>query len=101
MSEVTIRKATKDDAARVAELSGTLGYPFSAEVMIERLGRVLAREAHVVFVAEIAGTVVGWIEGGEQEVLAVGRLGEILGLVVGDNARKHGVGRRLVGAVET
>lgn len=84
----------------MAELSGTLGYPFSTEVMTERLGRVLAREAHVVFVAEIAGAVVGWIEGGEQEILAVGKIGEIQGLVVADDARNHGVGRQLVEAVE-
>src|SRR3954451_6761359 len=97
---VTIRQATISDAGRVAELNAALGYPFSAEIMTERLARVLAREAHVVFVAEISGGVVGWIEGGEQEVLAVGRMGEIMGLVVADEARKHGAGRRLVGAVE-
>jgi N-acetylglutamate synthase-like GNAT family acetyltransferase len=98
---IAIRPATIRDSARVAELNSTLGYPFSAEIMTERLGRVLALEAHVVFVAELEGTVAGWIEGGEQEVLAVGRMGEILGLVVADYARKHGIGRRLVEAVET
>jgi GNAT superfamily N-acetyltransferase len=100
MSELAIRKATVDDAARVAELNGTLGYPFSLDVMKERLDRVLAAEARVVFVAEIANAVVGWIEGGEQEILAVGRMGEILGLVVADSTRRHGVGRKLVEAVE-
>jgi len=88
------------DAASVGELNATLGYPFSTEVMTERLARVLARDAHVVFVAEISGAVVGWIESGEQEILAVGRMGEILGLVVADNARNRGVGRQLVEAVE-
>ena len=96
---VTVRKATTSDAARVAELNETLGYPFSIEIMTERLDRVLAREAHVVFVAEMEGAVVGWIEGGEREILAVGRMGEILGLVVAVGARKHGVGRGLVEAV--
>ena len=100
MNEVTIRKAAMSDAASVGELNATLGYSFSTEVMTERLARVLAREAHVVFVAEISGAVAGWIESGEQEILAVGRIGEILGLVVADNARKHGVGRKLVEAVE-
>jgi GNAT superfamily N-acetyltransferase len=97
---VTIREATVSDAAIVAELNSTLGYSFSLEVMTDRLTRVLARDGHVVFVAELSGTVVGWIEGGEQEVLAVGRMGEILGLVVADSARKQSAGRQLVEAVE-
>jgi GNAT superfamily N-acetyltransferase len=100
MNELIIRKATRDDAARVAELSGTLGYPVSSDAMEQRLGRVLSLETHTVFVAEISGDIVGWIHGAEQEMLELGSRCEICGLVVAEGQRGRGVGRRLVDAVE-
>lgn len=101
MTEVTIRRATLDDAARVAELSDVLGYPVAGADLADRLGRLLARAGEVVLVAETApGRVVGWVHGAEQELLESGRRCEILGLVVDESQRARGVGRRLVQAVE-
>jgi N-acetylglutamate synthase-like GNAT family acetyltransferase len=99
-SELIIRQAKRDDAARIAELSGTLGYPVTAEVMAERLGRMLPMETHTVFVAEISGTIVGWTHGAEQELLEMGLRCEIVGLVVAEGQRGLGTGRRLVEAIE-
>ena len=99
-SELIVRKATSDDAARVAELSGTLGYPVSGEAMAERLGRVLQLQTHAVFVAEISGDIVGWTHGAEHELLELGWRCEILGLVVAQGQRGLGTGRRLVEAIE-
>jgi GNAT superfamily N-acetyltransferase len=100
MSKVNIRRATTNDAAAVAKLSGTLGYPVEAEAMARRLAGILAQETHAVFVVEAAGEVVGWIHGAEQEMLEFDRRCEILGLVVDASQRGQGVGRRLVEAVE-
>lgn len=100
MDKILIRHANSDDAPAIADLGGTLGYPAGSEVMAERLARILGGDTRVVFVAEIGGAVVGWIEGGEREILADGRIAETLGLVVADSARKKGVGRKLVEAVE-
>lgn len=99
-SELIVRKAKEDDATRVAELSGTLGYPVSGEAMAQRLGRVLPLETHTVFVAEISGDIVGWIHGAEHEFLELGSRCEILGLVVAEGQRGLGTGRRLVEAIE-
>jgi N-acetylglutamate synthase-like GNAT family acetyltransferase len=99
-SELIIRKAKGEDAARIAELSGTLGYPVTAEAMAERLGRMLPMETHTVFVAEISGNIVGWTHGAEQELLEMGFRCEILGLVVAEGQRGLGTGRRLVEAIE-
>jgi GNAT superfamily N-acetyltransferase len=99
-SEIIIRKANASDAARIAELSGTLGYPASAEVMHERLARVLKLETHVVFVAIAKGEIVGWTHGAEQEILEIGCVCEIWGLVVDENHRGHGVGHLLIQALE-
>jgi hypothetical protein len=74
MSELIIRPVRLDDAERVAELSGTLGYPVDAETMRERLARFLALDAHLIVVAESAGRVVGWTHGAEQELLEMDRV---------------------------
>jgi N-acetylglutamate synthase-like GNAT family acetyltransferase len=100
MNDFMIRKARSMDAAGVAELSGTLGYPVDGETMQRRLERLAEREEHIVFVAETSGQIVGWIHGAEHEFLVAGRIGEICGLVVAEGQRTSGVGRRLVEAVE-
>jgi GNAT superfamily N-acetyltransferase len=99
VNDLKIRKATAADAPAIAKLSGQLGYPVEAGVLAERLRRILPRDDHVVFVAETA-EVVGWIHAGQQEILEVGTLCEIWGLVVADGQRGKGVGRRLIEAVE-
>jgi GNAT superfamily N-acetyltransferase len=97
----SIRRAVIQDAARLAELSGALGYPAAPEAIGTRLERLLQRAGDVVFVAEVsAGRVVGWLHGAEQELLESGRRCEILGLVVAAEHRGQGVGRLLVAAVE-
>jgi GNAT superfamily N-acetyltransferase len=100
MSDVVVRKATIRDAVDVAALSGVLGYPVDRENMKRRLEQLDGREDQVVFVAELNGEIVGWIEGAEHDALVADRMGEICGLVVADGRRTSGVGRRLVAAVE-
>lgn len=97
---VTVRRAAAADAARIGDLSGVLGYPVDPRVMSERLIHLLARDDNAVFVAADGDRVVGWIHGAEHELLEVGRLCEILGLVVDTSTRRGGAGRALVGAIE-
>lgn len=100
-SDLNVRPATGDDAARMAELNGVLGYSGEPEVFRQRLEQLLPRPDHAAFVAEIApNLVIGWIEGEERQILAVGRVCEIVGLVVDEAHRGAGVARRLVDAVE-
>ncbi|MFL6590224.1 MAG: GNAT family N-acetyltransferase [Chthoniobacterales bacterium] len=100
ISPVVIRRAQAGDAARVAELNVTLGYAADHEMMATRLARILSLETHAIFVARITDEIVGWIEAEEREVLALGKFGEICGLVVAEGRRGLGVGRRLVAAAE-
>ncbi|HEX4565701.1 MAG TPA: GNAT family N-acetyltransferase [Vicinamibacterales bacterium] len=97
---VQIRRAALADAARMADLSGVLGYPVERQTMEERLAHLLARDDNAVFVALDGGRIAGWIHGAEHELLEVGRLCEILGLVVDASARRGGAGRALVAALE-
>lgn len=97
----TIRKATVDDAPRLAELSSVLGYPVETDVMTRRLARLLAHPQHLVLVAEASDhLVVGWIQAREQDILVADCFGEIVGLVVAAGHRGRGLGRRLVEEVE-
>ena len=88
------------DAARIAELSGILGYPNSPAAITERLKRLLPRTGDLVLVADQLPPVMGWVHAAEQELLDSGRRCEILGLVVAPEVRGRGVGRQLVAAVE-
>jgi len=99
VNTLKIRKATTEDAATIAQLSGQLGYPVEARVMHERLARFLQRDEHAVFVAETT-EVVGWIHCAEHELLEVANHCEIWGLVVADGQRGLGIGRQLIDAVE-
>jgi GNAT superfamily N-acetyltransferase len=101
MDHLIIRQAQVTDAPRLAELSEVLGYPVETEVIEQRLGRLLLRPDHIVFVAETGPDLVaGWIHAAEQDILEVGRVCEIWGLVVAEGRRGKGVGRRLVEEVE-
>ena len=97
---VAVRRATVGDAPRIAELSGVLGYPVEHGVMAERLAHLVGRDDNAVFAAVDGERVVAWIHGAEHELLEVGRLCEILGLVVDPSVRRVGAGRALIAAVE-
>ena len=101
MADLSIRAATLADASRLAVLTEVLGYPATPDALVERLGRLLTRDDELVLVAEVGpGHIVGWLHGGERELLESGRRGEILGLVVDLTYRGRGVGRRLVQMAE-
>lgn len=100
-ADPVVRPATVEDAPRIADLSGSLGYAVEPAVIMQRLERLLARPDHLVVVAELAGnTVVGWVHGTDLELLETGRRCEILGLVVDPEHRTRGIGRKLVSAIE-
>jgi len=96
-----VRFASSADAVRLAELTGVLGYPVTAELFRARLDRALARADQAVLVAESShGAIAGWIHVAEQSLLEVEPRCEILGLVVDGAQRRHGVGRQLIEAAE-
>jgi ribosomal protein S18 acetylase RimI-like enzyme len=98
---VSIRNASLSDSPRICELCGVLGYPVSAEVMAERLARVIDRPEDTVLVAVLSsGRIVGWLHASERQLLEMGRYAEILGLVVDASHRSLGAGRELVASAE-
>lgn len=95
-----LRRARKIDAARIAELSGELGYPATTKEIEARLARLKPATQHAVFLAEIDELVIGWIHVSVAPLLEVPRRAEVNGLVVADGQRSHGAGAKLLEAAE-
>jgi GNAT superfamily N-acetyltransferase len=99
-SELKIRRAKSSDAARLAALSGELGYPTTPSDMRIRLRRLQPARDNAVFVAEINGEVNGWLHTSVSRLLEVALRAEVNGLVVAEGHRSAGAGARLLEAAE-
>jgi GNAT superfamily N-acetyltransferase len=99
-SEVVIRLLTTGDAETAAELSSQLGYPCSAADLRERIDEMSRAADRVAFAAVVAGQIVGWIDAAIERHLQSPASAVIGGLVVREEMRGMGVGRRLCLKVE-
>ena len=100
-SPVPIRNARESDSGEIARLCTQLGYPAHEEEMGARLASLKGSDAHWIAVA--AGpdsNLLGWVAAEHRLSLESGERVEIVGLVVDRAARRRGVGRALVSAVE-
>jgi GNAT superfamily N-acetyltransferase len=97
---VKIRRMRRGDAARIAELSGQLGYPVTVSAIVERMKRLKPASQQAVFVAEMAGDVVGWMHVTASRLLEVEQRAEVNGLVVDETVRSQGAGRLLMEEAE-
>ena len=98
---VKIRRARRSDAARIAELSGQLGYPANPTEILYRLRQIKPPAQHAVLVAELVeGRVIGWLHVSVEPLLEMELRAEVNGLVVADEERSRGAGRILLQAAE-
>lgn len=99
-SDIIVRAANAADAAAIANLSGQLGYPSTAEQVERRLAKA-ARDCGAVFVADSRGDgVIGWVHVRVLHLLTREACAEIGGLVVEETRRGRGIGGRLMAATE-
>ena len=100
---VSIRRLSVDDAEAAAELSSQLGYPSSPGDLrkrIEELSHTTDRVAFAAVVDGQDGQLVGWIDAAMERHLQSPASAVIGGLVVREDMRGQGVGRRLCLEVE-
>ena|SRR2546421_158710 len=100
---VSIRRLSVDDAEAAAELSSQLGYPSSPGDLrkrIEELSHTTDRVAFAAVVDGQDGQLVGWIDAAMERHLQSPASAVIGGLVVREDMRGQGVGRRLCIEVE-
>jgi N-acetylglutamate synthase-like GNAT family acetyltransferase len=95
-----IRTADVNDAKPIAELCTQLGYRTSKEEVKIRLEKALADARSEVYVAEVDGKVLGWLQVAIKQTIESGEYGEITGLVVDKTTRGKGIGRSLVRQAE-
>jgi GNAT superfamily N-acetyltransferase len=98
--DLLTREITPEDAEAAAKLSEELGYPTTSAEMKQRIETLGRLTDHVVYVACVAGTVVGWIDVGISRHLPSEPRAEIGGLVVSTEVRGRGIGRHLITCAE-
>jgi GNAT superfamily N-acetyltransferase len=99
--QTAIRLAVESDAESIGQLSCTLGYAATPEVVRQRLHAVLGSKNDLMIVGVASrGAVVGWLQAHASHVIESGFRVEIAGLIVSADARRCGVGRALVSRAE-
>ncbi|MFY9529950.1 MAG: GNAT family N-acetyltransferase [Candidatus Acidiferrales bacterium] len=94
---VAVRAAQISDSARIAELSGQLGYPSTYDQVETRLREIQATAEHAVFVAQLAtGEVAGALDVFVMRTMEAEPRAEIGGLIVDERYRSQGLGQRLM-----
>ena len=99
-SRVRIRAPRTADAEQLGFLNRQLGYATETEELVARIDRLSGLHEHFVAVAEVDGTVVGWVQAEHRFSMETGDKAELVGLIVGATARRGGVGGLLVQAAE-
>ncbi|OON68753.1 GNAT family N-acetyltransferase [Hymenobacter sp. CRA2] len=99
VSEVTFRSATLADAAALAGLISLVGYPTDAAVLSRHLSNLTAAGDQVL-VAELQGRVAGYAHLHRMPFLHRAPDGRVVTLVVAEELRSQGLGRRLLQAAE-
>lgn len=99
-SIVSIRRLTVDDADAAAELSSQLGYLCSTEDLRERIDEMARANDRIAFAAVVDGQIVGWIDAATERHLQSPVTAVIGGLVVREDRRGLGIGKRLCLEIE-
>jgi N-acetylglutamate synthase-like GNAT family acetyltransferase len=98
---VTVRRAKPEDANRLAELLGQLGYAAEVPSVRRRLERLAASNADETWVAEGDGEIVGLVGLHVSDSLEHdGPVGKISEIVVEERLRGRGIGAALMKKAE-
>jgi N-acetylglutamate synthase-like GNAT family acetyltransferase len=98
---VTLRDARPDDAERIAELLGQLGYPAEGRIVRRRLERLATSPADRTWLAERDGEIVGLAGLHVSDSLEHdGPVGKISEIVIDERLRAQGIGAALMAEAE-
>jgi len=95
-----LRNAVLSDSAEIAQLTAELGYAADAKAISERLAGIVDQRNQLVLVAILEERILGWMQAHASVVLESGYRVEIVGLIVGKDSRRAGIGRSLVQRAE-
>ncbi|WP_136805734.1 GNAT family N-acetyltransferase [Desulfosediminicola flagellatus] len=100
MSQLLIREYTNTDAHALQTLMIELGYHLPKHDIIENIKNVQERGGRI-FLAQSGDTIIGCVCAMIDARLAEGLYGEIVSLVVSENSRSQGIGKKLVKHAES
>ena len=94
MEDITIREARAEDAQALARLNREeMGYGYPVDMLLES-GK------DKILVAELDGTVAGYVHLNDYDVLYADHMKNIMGIAVSSSCRRMGIGRKLLAAAE-
>jgi GNAT superfamily N-acetyltransferase len=97
---VYIRAACLEDAKTIAILCQKLGYSAQKIEIEQRLKQLQTDKNHGIFVATQTNKIVGWVHVYQCDLLIMPRHAIVLGLIVDENYRRSGIGKKLMQAAE-
>jgi GNAT superfamily N-acetyltransferase len=95
-----IREIKKEDAEKVADLCGQLGYPMTIAQTVKNIDAVASDIDHCAFVAVIEENIIGWIGVSHSKQITIPAHCEIHGLVVDEQHHNSGIGKMLIEKVK-
>jgi GNAT superfamily N-acetyltransferase len=100
-NQIHFRKPDSGDEEALSVLCGELGYPSSAQEVVERLSHFVGHEDHFVLVAvDDSDKPVGWIHAFLARRVESDAFAELGGMVVKEEHRGTGIGSQLLGLAE-
>lgn len=90
-----IRYASEKDIPAIVQLMKELGYPVDEELIEDRLVKIRQRNGRVFVAVDQDENVMGCVHAFIDLRLAEGEIGEIVSLVVKNEARGQGIGTKL------
>lgn len=97
---MNVRKAEINDAYAISKIcTDDLGYKCTVELVSDRLKNIDGKR-ETVYVAEINGTVVGYIHAEIYNTLYYESMINILGIAISSDYRRQGIGRALLSRAE-
>ena len=96
-----IRECLLMDADQIYELNcSEMGYDYPKEETRQRIKDILASEHDKIYVAELDGSVVGYVHANDYNLIYAPAMKNIMGIAVSNKHKRIGIGKALLTAAE-
>ena len=96
-----IRECLLMDADQIYELNcSEMGYDYPKEETRQRIKDILASEHDKIYVAELDGSVVGYVHANDYNLIYAPAMKNIMGIAVSNKHKRIGIGNALLTAAE-
>lgn len=100
MDDIKIRKVKITDTKMLLPLAEQIGYPVKLADAKKRLAQIIRRKDDIFLVAEQNKKVIGFVHGLDIVEMLTPKTLRLAGVIVDENVRQQGVGRKLMNELE-